>query len=308
MRILLTGRSGQLGTALVPALAELGEVAALGRAELDLTDGAAVDRTVAEIRPELIVNAAAYTAVDSAEAEPELAHAVNAEAPGRLARAAAAAGAALVHYSTDYVFDGEATAPYREDAPTAPVNEYGRSKLAGERAVAGSGAPHLIIRTSWLYGPVGRNFLTTMLRLGGERDALRVVADQVGSPTSTLALAEATRTLLARGAGDLGGLFARTGGVLHAVCRGSTSWHGFAEAIFDGARRRGAALAVRTVEAIPTAEYPTPARRPRHSVLDPSRLESAAAHRMPDWRAALDEVLDAGPCVTQAQPGGGQGH
>ncbi len=306
MRILLTGRTGQLGTALAPALAELGEVWAPSRAELELTDGAAVDRAVTEIRPDLIVNAAAYTAVDRAETEPELAHAVNAEAPGRLARAAAVAGAKLVHYSTDYVFDGEATAPYREDAPTAPVNAYGRSKLAGERAVAGAGAVHLILRTSWLYGPEGRNFLTTMLRLGGERDALRVVADQLGSPTSTLALAEATRMLLARGANDLDGLFARAGGVLHAACRGSTSWHGFAEAIFDGARGRGATLAVRKVEAIPSAEYPTPARRPRYSVLHPGRLEAVAGHAMPDWRAALDEVLDAAPCVTAAQ--GRQGH
>ena len=296
MTILLLGRDGQLGRALAPALAALAPVTAVGREDCDLTrvadEPALAQELLRSIRPRLVVNAAAYTAVDRAESESEAAMAVNARAPGVLAQAAREAGALFVHYSTDYVFDGRKAAAYDEDDATNPINCYGRSKRDGELAVAASGAAHLILRTSWLYGPKGQNFLRTMLRLGRERERLSVVDDQIGAPTSTAALAAATVAILRRGGADAATHFAESGGLVHVACRGTTSWHSFAEAIFAGARARGWPLAVRTVTPIPTADYPTPARRPTRAVLALDRLAEHYGVITPPWRDALDAVLD----------------
>lgn len=292
MKILLTGASGQVGGRLKPLLAEFGDVLAPSRAELDLAEPTAVGDFVRKWRPALIVNPGAYTAVDRAEDEEALATKINGASVGALGEAAREIGAALVHFSTDYVFDGAGARPYREDDPTGPIGAYGRSKLAGERAIGFSGAAALVLRTSWVYDAEGTNFLNTMLRLGAERENLSVVADQIGAPTGALAIAEATRDILRARPRDLAGLFRERGGVVHLCCRGETSWHGFAEAIFAGARARGASLRVKTVEPIATADYKTKARRPANSRLAAARLADRFGVVMPDWRAALDRVLD----------------
>jgi dTDP-4-dehydrorhamnose reductase len=279
LRILLTGADGQVGWELRRTLAPLGEVRALGRADLDLAD---VDRVRAVVRdgnPDAIVNAAAYTAVDKAESERAAAFAVNAVAPGVLAEEAKRNGALLVHYSTDYVFDGTKPSPYvEEDAPN-PINVYGASKLAGEQAIATSGCRHLILRTSWVYGSRGRNFPLTMLRLARERPELRVVDDQVGAPTSSPAIARATAQLLRPGAH----------GLYHLSAGGKTTWCGFARAILA---RAGIAT---PVLAIHTADYPTPARRPLNSRLDCSRLRADFGIELPTWEAQLAEVIFDAP-------------
>jgi dTDP-4-dehydrorhamnose reductase len=293
VKILLLGRNGQLGRALAPALAPLGEIVALDRAALDLADLAAIPGTVARHKPDLVVNAAAYTAVDRAESEAELAMTVNGRAPGVLAEAARDAKAALIHFSTDYVFDGTLDRPYREDDAPAPLNAYGRSKLAGERAVMASGAVALVLRTSWLYGPGGANFLETMLKLGRERDALRVVNDQWGAPTSVQVVAGAAATILSRAKGDPVAYLGAEDGLCHLACAGQTTWHGFALAIFEEGRRRGMSFAVKTVQPIPASGYPTPARRPANSRLDLGRLKQRFGIVTPDWRAALGVAMDA---------------
>jgi dTDP-4-dehydrorhamnose reductase len=240
--------------------------------------------TVRTLRPQLIVNAAAYTAVDRAEAEAGLAWRVNAEGPGILAREAARIGAAMVHYSTDYVFDGGKEGAWREDDPPAPLNAYGRSKLAGEQAVAAAGGQHLILRTSWVYGMRGNNFLLTMLRLARERGQVRVVADQFGAPTWSRTIADTTAHVLAQAQGGGEAWWSEHGGLYHLACQGRTSWHGFAEAIMAQA---GVAC---DVQAIASADYPAAARRPHNSVLDCTKL-MAQFGPIPEWRDALRSCL-----------------
>ena len=280
MKILLLGHDGQVGWELERALPQLGTLTSLGRAELDLRDAARVREAVRSASPDVIVNAAAFTAVDKAESERDAAFAVNATAPGTLAEEAKRKGALLVHYSTDYVFDGAKATPYVEgDAPN-PINIYGASKLAGERAIAATGCRHLILRTSWVYGPRGSNFMLTMLRLARERPELRVVDDQVGAPTSSRAIARATATVLASAvqSPELAGLY-------HLSAGGETSWYGFARAIF---RQAGIATPVMPIR---TEEYPTPARRPRNSRLDCSRLRAAFGVALVPWEESLAEAI-----------------
>jgi len=291
-RILLTGATGQVGRALSPRLREFGEIVAPTRAELDLAEPEAIRRVLREVRPGLIVNPGAYTAVDRAEDEPDHAAAVNTRAPEILAAEAARLGAALVHYSTDYVYDGAKTGPYVETDATAPLGVYGATKLAGEAAIRASGVPHLILRTSWVYDAEGANFLNTMLHLGAERRELAVVNDQFGAPTGAGAIAAATAAILGRAKGAWSDRFRREGGVVHMTCAGTTTWHGFAEAIFAGARRRGAQLAVEAVRPIATADYKTKARRPTNSRLDLGLLQRRFGVVMPDWGATLEAVLD----------------
>ena len=256
------------------------EVVALDHAALDLADADAVVAAVRGARPGLIVNAAAYTAVDRAESEPGLADAINTRAPGILAEEAKRAGALLIHYSTDYVFDGAAAAPYDELAAPNPVNAYGRSKLGGERAIAAAGAPSLVLRTSWVYGLRGRNFLTTMRKLAVEREEIKVVADQIGTPNWTRSLAEATALLVGRGAADL----AERAGLYHLSGGGSTSWFDFARAIFAEADRP-------SVVPITSAEYPTAARRPRNSVLASGKFADTFGFALPPWEESLHACL-----------------
>jgi dTDP-4-dehydrorhamnose reductase len=292
LKILLIGANGQVGHELRRSLALLGDVVATtrsGRLEgttacetLDLASTEMIEPLVDRVAPDVVVNAAAYTAVDRAESEPELAMRINGEAPARLAVACARRGIGLVHYSTDYVFDGSATTPYTEDAPTAPIGVYGASKLAGEGAIRASNARHLILRTAWVYGMHGHNFLRTMLRLGAERDTLRVVADQVGCPTPAWLIADVTAQLLRAGGGDA---------TLNVVASGCTTWHGFAEAVFGQAVERGLLPRAPTVEAIGTSEYPTPAKRPAYSVLDTTALTARLGEPLPDWSDALSITL-----------------
>ncbi|MFE0501754.1 dTDP-4-dehydrorhamnose reductase [Lysobacter soli] len=293
MRVLLVGSNGQVGDALRRSLAPLGEVIATtrnGRLDdetsceaLDLGDLDAIASLVARVQPDVIVNAAAYTAVDRAEDDVEAAFRINAQAPGCLAEAGVACGASLVHYSTDYVFDGRGSRPYRDDDITDPLGVYGRSKLDGELAIAGSGARHLILRTAWVYGLHGHNFLRTMLRVGAERDELRVVADQHGCPTPAWLIADVTAAVLRKGIAE--------SGVRHLVASGQTTWHGFAEAIFDEASERGLIARRPTVIPIATADYPTRAVRPAYSVLDTTRLRDEYALELPHWRDALARTL-----------------
>lgn len=292
MKILLLGGNGQVGHELRRSLAPLGEVVITTRdgslsdggacEALDLADVDAIGPLIERIAPDIVVNATAHTAVDRAEDEPDLAFRINAEAPRRIAETCAALGAALLHYSTDYVFDGTATRPYREDDRTAPLGVYGASKLAGERAIEASGARHLILRTAWVYALHGQNFLRTMLRLA-DRDELRVVADQVGSPTPAWLIADVSAGLIAHGLAE--------SGVRHLVTTGQTSWHGFAEAIFELAHARGITATRPRVVPITTAEYPTRAQRPAYSVLDIARLQRDYDLPLPSWQQALEQTL-----------------
>lgn len=274
--ILLTGSGGQLGFELARSLAKHGNVVARDRAALDLADADAIVAAVREVRPSLIVNAGAYTAVDAAESERAAAFAVNARAPGILAEEAKRHDAVLIHYSTDYVFDGLRTIPYDEDAPAHPLNVYGASKHAGELAVAQSGARALVIRTGWVYGARRRNFLLTVLRLAQERDELRIVVDQAGTPNWCRTLSDATAFAVGRGLSWLG----ERSGLYHLSSAGATTWHGFAQAIVGDVRRP-------RVTPIATSEYPTPARRPPYSVLSSAKFEATFDYRMADWREAL---------------------
>jgi len=290
--ILLIGQKGQVAWELQRALPPFGPVITVGRESEPAVDLAYADTfvpLVREIRPRLIVNAAAYTAVDQAEEEPELAEKINAIAPGILAEEAKRLGVGLIHYSTDYVFSGEAGKPYGETDPVAPQGVYGRTKLAGERAIQAAGASHWILRTAWVYGARGRNFLLTMLRLMRERERIGVVADQTGSPTWSRLIAEATAQMLARDRMTI----ESHSGIYHLTCAGQTHWHGFAAAI----RRRAIELDLLPQQAarldpIATRDYPTAARRPGYSVLDTRRLTDTFAIHLPHWERALDLCLE----------------
>lgn len=294
-RILIVGSSGQLGRELARSFADTGELLCHSRANSELAADLAADlaseeqvrELVRKTEPDLILNASAYTAVDRAESEPELARAINADAPRVLAEEALRRDILLVHYSTDYVFDGSKAGPWMEEDVPHPLNAYGASKLAGEEAVRQVGGKHLIFRTSWVYGPHGRNFLLTMLKLGKERDRLSIVGDQIGAPTTSIALADATRAVVGGIAADRFGSAENWVGTYHMTCAGSTSWHGFAQEIFA---RAGAQLGERRPEltSIPSSEYPTPARRPLNSVLSNEKLQAVFGGRLPEWKAALD--------------------
>ena len=287
MKILVTGRNGQVGWELQRTLACLGDVVALDRTQINLADVDSIRQAVRHIGPDLIVNAGAYTAVDRAEEDRDAAMAVNGIAPGVLAEEARLLGAALIHFSTDYVFDGAKGAPYEEiDAPN-PQSVYGVTKLAGEKAVAAVGAPHLTLRTSWVYGTRGRNFLLTMLRLSGERDELRVVDDQIGAPTWSRMIAEATAAIVAQGQahGGIARMLAERGGLYHLTAAGQTSWFGFASAIVSNLSQAP------RMTPITTAEYPLPAQRPAYSIMSSARLARTFGIELPDWRAALELCL-----------------
>lgn len=293
MRILLTGIAGQVGSALLGPLASFGTVLAADRTMLDLTRPREIPGILDTMAPDLIVNPAAYTAVDQAEDERELAYCVNAEAPREIARWAAGNDVPIVHFSTDYVFNGTGDRPWRENDPTGPLSVYGASKLAGENAVREAGGSHLVIRTSWVFASKGKNFLNTIVRLARERSELRIVADQVGAPTSSRSVAEGLISLLARDDGKgITQRFEAADGLVHMSTSGATSWHGFACAIVDGLRSRGVQLAACSVTPISTQEFPTKAVRPHNSRLDMGRLEKVLAVNMRHWRAALDQELD----------------
>ena len=285
LRILITGQHGQVSQALQHSLKDLGELIVLGRDRLDLGQPESIREVVREIKPDLIINAAAHTAVDQAESEPELAFAINATSPGVLAEEAAALGIPLIHYSTDYVFDGSKDGAWNESDPPNPLGVYGRSKLAGEQAIAKAGGEYLILRTSWVYSLTGKNFLLTMQRLLQEREKLNVVADQIGAPTWAGTIAQSTRALIERWRDGKPGAW----GVYHLTNSGETSWFGFAQAIGEQLKRAGKPCA--TLEPIPSSAYPTPAARPLNSRLDCSRLQREWGVSQPDWHDALLECL-----------------
>lgn len=284
--ILILGASGQVGTELQRSFAGAGEVTAWDRSVADLSRPEELRPLLRQLRPNLILNAAAYTAVDRAESEPDLAMTVNGVAPRVLAEEAAKLDAVLVHYSTDYIFDGSKKAPWVESDVTNPLNTYGSTKLAGEQAIEEVGGKSFVLRTSWVYGPHGHNFLRTMLRLGRERDQLKIVADQFGAPTSSVAIADATRATCDKAMEE------PKYGVYHLSCGGSTSWYGFAQEIF-GRHHRMTGEKVPQVSPIPSSEYPTPAKRPANSVLSNEKLQSTYGVTLPDWRSALSEVMQA---------------
>jgi dTDP-4-dehydrorhamnose reductase len=287
MKILLTGCNGQVGWELARALLPLGEVIAVNRSQADLSDPDGLRRTVQKLNPDVIVNPAAYTAVDKAESERDLAFLINAEAPRVLAEEAAKNASLLIHYSTDYVFDGTKHAPYTEGDAVHPVNVYGQSKLAGEQAIQATGADHLILRTSWVYAARGQNFLKTILRLAAEREELNIVADQIGSPTWARLIAETTAHVLRQA------LLERqqdgfSSGIYNLTSAGETSWHGFAQAIVEIARQQGTQpLKNCIINPIPTTDYPVPAKRPLNSRLSTNRLEQRFGLKMPTWDNAL---------------------
>lgn len=286
MKVLVCGRNGQVAQALQGALASLGEVHLLGREQLDLAHPQQLRAPLRELRPDLVINAAAYTAVDQAESEPQLAFTINAEAPRVLAEEAAHLGVPLIHYSTDYVFDGSKAVPYAEDDAPNPLGVYGRSKLAGEQAIAAVGGEHLILRTSWVYSRHGRNFLLTMQRLLQERPQLKVVNDQIGAPTWAGTLAASTRALIERWQQGQAGAW----GTYHLTAQGETSWFGFAQAIAQQLKAQG--LPCAELLPIASSEYPTPAQRPLNSRLDCSRLAREWQVTQPHWHEALIDCLN----------------
>ena len=292
MKILLFGKNGQVGWELQRALAPLGEVIALDAdstgLSADFSNPESLIATVRSVAPHWIVNAAAHTAVDKAESEPDLARAINATAPGVLAREAAAAGAWLMHYSTDYVFDGSGSTARAEDAPTGPLGVYGATKLEGEELIRASGCQHLIFRTSWVYAARGGNFARTMLKLAQERDALKVIDDQIGAPTGADLLADLTAHAMRSVA-----LQPQLGGTYHAVASGHTNWHGYATHVIENARSRGVPIRVASeaIAAVPTSAFPTPARRPANSRLDTQKLRNTFGLRLPDWQSGVDRML-----------------
>ena len=293
MKILLLGKNGQVGWELQRALAPLGELVALdfdspGPLGADFSSPESLAATVRAVAPDIIVNAAAHTAVDKAESEPALAFAINAAAPGVLAREAAACGAWLMHYSTDYVFDGSGSAPWVEDSPTGPLSIYGQTKLDGEQAIRASGCRHLIFRTSWVYAARGGNFAKTMLRLAGERDRLTVIDDQIGAPTGADLLADLTahalRTVASR---------PELAGTYHAVASGETSWHGYARHVIEFARATGQPVKVQgdAIAPVPTSAFPTPARRPGNSRMDTTKFRQCFGLALPTWQSGVDRML-----------------
>lgn len=285
MKILLLGQHGQVSQELQRSLNGQAELTILGRDQLDLAQPELIRQQVQRLRPELIINAAAHTAVDQAESEPELAFAINATAPGILAEAAAELRVPLIHYSTDYVFDGNHAEPYRESDATNPLSVYGRSKLAGEQAIQAAGGMHLILRTSWVYSQHGKNFLLTIQRLLQERESLSIVADQIGAPTWAGTIAQTTTQLVEQWRTGQAGPW----GVYHLTAQGETSWFGFASAIAAHLRSQGKNVA--TLQPIPSSAYPTPAQRPLNSRLDCSRLQQDWHVQLPDWQAALEQCL-----------------
>lgn len=291
MKILLLGKNGQVGWELQRSLAPLGELIALDRNAVgdlcgDLSDLGALRRTIRKVAPDVIVNAAAYTAVDKAESEPELADRVNAQATQLIAEEAVALGAWLIHFSTDYVFSGEGSDPWLETDSAAPVNEYGASKLAGERAISASGCKHLIFRTSWVYGARGNNFAKTMLRLAKDRETLNVIADQIGAPTGADLIADITALAICQvlQRPNLSGLY-------HLAAGGEVSWHGYARHVIAFAQAEGEQLAVKTINSIDTTAYPTPARRPLNSRLNTQKLRDNFSLHLPDWQSGVTRML-----------------
>ena len=287
MRILLTGKNGQVGWELNRSLSTIGTVIALGRDQIDLSKPETLGSVIQEIKPNIIINAAAYTAVDKAESEPELAMTVNGIAPGVIAEEAKKIGAGMIHYSTDYVFNGKATAPYKEEEPPCPLSVYGKSKLAGDKGIMQAGIPHIILRTGWVYSLRGSNFLLTMQKLAQTKNQIKVVDDQIGSPTWSKAIAEGTTRILehCRSAGK-SKIFSHSG-IFNMSCGGETSWFGFAKKIFE--------LSGKDTEliSIPTVEYPTPAVRPESSLLSNRKLKQVFHHEMPHWQDALLECLNS---------------
>jgi dTDP-4-dehydrorhamnose reductase len=292
MRILVTGATGQVGGALVEALRPAGSIVAADRATLDLARPQRLAAALDRLAPDLIVNPAAYTNVDHAEDERDLAFLVNAEAPGAMARWGAGRGVPLIHFSTDYVFDGSGSRPWREDDPTGPLSVYGASKLAGENAIRAAAGAHLVIRTSWVYAANGTNFLRSIARLARERAELRVVADQFGAPTSAPLIAAAVARIVETSGTAVAERFAATGGLLNLAAAGETSWHGFALAIVEGLRARGLTMAVEKITPLTTAEYPVKAKRPANSRLDLTRLHRVFGVTTPPWEDALQVELD----------------
>ena len=293
MKILLLGKNGQVGWELQRALAPLGEVVALdfdtpGPLNADFSRPESLAATVRAVAPQIIVNAAAHTAVDKAESEPDLARAINATAPGVLAREAAASGAWLMHYSTDYVFDGSGNQPWVEDSPTGPLSVYGQTKLEGEQAIRASGCRHLIFRTSWVYAARGGNFAKTMLKLARERDRLTVIDDQIGAPTGADLLADLTAHAL-----RTAGARPDAGGTYHAVASGQTSWHAYASHVVAYARSAGQAIKVapEAIVPVPTSAFPTPARRPGNSRLDTRKLRDTFGLTLPPWHSGVERML-----------------
>jgi dTDP-4-dehydrorhamnose reductase len=292
MRVLITGVTGQVGGALAAVLGDQALILAADRNRLDLSRIAEIPAVLDQLEPQLIINAAAYTHVDRAEDERDLAFRINAEAPAAMARWAADRRVPIIHFSTDYVFDGTGHRPWREDDPVAPLSIYGASKHAGEVAIRAAGGAHLIIRTQWVYAAKGANFLRTIARLAAQQTELRIVADQYGAPTSTRVIADFAASIIGSNRIRLNERFTEAGGLVHVAASGETTWHGFAVAIVDGLQARSVALAAQSIVPIRTAEYPTKARRPANSRLDLTRLRTVFGISTPQWNQALAAELD----------------
>jgi dTDP-4-dehydrorhamnose reductase len=297
MRILVTGVTGQVGSVLAGALAEFGTVIAADRHSLDFTDVASIPTRLDALSPDVIVNPAAYTEVDRAEAEPELAFRINGQAPGVLARWAAKRNVPVMHFSTDYIFGGTGAKPWREDDAPAPLSVYGKSKLQGELALLAAGGPHLIVRTSWVYHRSGVNFFRTVAGLAAERQELRIVADQIGAPTSAALIGETLAALLRKSNGDFSGLAAAARGILHLAAAGEASWHDFATAIVAGLKARNFPVRVERVIPVAASEFPTKAARPSNSRLDLARITVLLGSPLPSWQSVLDAELDQWPSL-----------
>ena len=301
MKLLVTGCNGQVGWHLQRTLAPMGELLAIDIDQVDLTDPNAVSETVREFAPDVVVNAAAYTAVDKAESEPELARAINVGAPAQIAKECAATGALMVHYSTDYVYDGSKTSPYEEDDATGPLSVYGHTKLDGDQAIIASGCAYIILRTTWVYDVRGKNFLRTVLRLARDNEELRIVGDQFGAPTWARMLAQSTAIIAAGSIERKSTTGSWPSGLFHLTAAGQTSWAGFAQAILEDYEdfidwpaetgEFGSPLRAKRVVEITTEDYPTPARRPRNSVLSNARIQADFGIVLPDWRAQLRLAL-----------------